>query len=150
MLPLTQFVGDLASQIDAHMAADTGISPEVPSHVGLTVGAVRRVRISLEINPALTIGYITGVPVHNRRRADEGPDDFVAGRIKPGFDRERIRRVRVEGSVPRDDRSGGGIEIQRSIATAGNGPGDRMHIYVGSVPRRSQRAAVPVEGRPLE
>src|SRR5207247_4961510 len=117
---------------------------------GLTIAAVRLIGISLEVNPALTIGYVAGVPVHNRRRADEGPDDFVACRIKPGLDRERISRGRVEGSVPRDDGSGSGIEVERSIATAGNGPGDGMDINVGGVPRCSERATVQVDVRPLQ
>src|SRR5207244_11056221 len=105
----------------------------------------------LEGHPCLATwsGSGIGLKVIGRRLPGGG---LVARRVEPRFNGERLRIGRIQGGIPRNLSSGGEIEKFRTIAVAGQRAGKGMHHpggqIVGGIARRSQTAAVPVDGGP--
>ena len=149
MGPLANFVRNQARDIKASAGPDPIIHSEVPSHLFAT--HIVSAWLTLEENPSLPTwsGSGIGITVIDRRLPGGG---LVARRIEPRFDGERLRIGRIQGGIPRNLSSGGEIEKFRTIPVAVQRARKGMHHpggqIVGGIARRSQTAAVPVDGGP--
>ena len=149
MGPPAKLVRNQARDIKASAGPDPIIHSEVPSHLFAT--HIVSAWLTLEENPSLPTwsGSGIGVTVIDRRLPGGG---LVARRVEPRFNGERLRIGRIQGGIPRNLSSGGEIEKFRTIAVAGQRAGKGMHHpggkIVGGIARRSQTAAVPVDGGP--
>ena len=135
MLPTTQLVRNLAGDIDSDVAAHASVGSEIPADGALR--RVGRVRVSLKINPALTVCDTTRIAVHDRSRTGKRACDLIARRIKPCLDGKVLARWRIQRRVPGNNRVRRGIEISCRIATTRDGACHEVNIEVRSIARRA-------------
>src|SRR3989475_9250388 len=147
MGPPAKLVRNQARDIKASAGPDPIIHSEVPSHLFAT--HIVSAWLTLEENPSLPTWSGSGIRITVIDRTLPG-GGLVTCRIEPRFDGERLRIRRVQGGIPRNLSSGGEIEKLRAIPVAGQRGGKGMHHrqIVGGIARRSQTAAVPVDGSP--